>query len=168
MKYVYIHQDFTKYLIKNCKGDQLAIVRVIFRWLAAQNIHAIRSTNVNESSVGWRLSRLLEYTGDYAAFFSDMCRWVFFFKRERARSSCNNLLPAIICPTVWCLCHSVLLLLDGTSLRINVHWICLRQSVSASNNAVLCFPRAQFSYCCLLNFCFELCLTKIANFNHYY
>ncbi len=74
-----LFQVFTNYLITNWKHDDVATVRVIFRWLAAQNPHELQKMECTSSDC---VLSLLQKIGDHASFYNnvflEMCQYVVF------------------------------------------------------------------------------------------
>ena len=54
----------------------MAKVRVIFRWLAAQDLDKFGPMKgVTENTVLWHLQRLMDNPGFYSEIFMNMCRY---------------------------------------------------------------------------------------------
>lgn len=68
-------EELVKYLISPFANDEVAKVRVIFRWITEQDLESYQiQGNTPANSPAHYLNDLKQSKGRYDIFFNDMCR----------------------------------------------------------------------------------------------
>ncbi|KAK2165200.1 hypothetical protein LSH36_53g01002 [Paralvinella palmiformis] len=68
-------QIFTNLLTSKYSGDEMSVTRVIFRWLATQDLNQSCEVSSDDDSVLWNLKTLEKSPGYYSEMFLRMCRF---------------------------------------------------------------------------------------------